>query len=437
MRTNTGANAITKRSLAQSCTSVCLALAVLATSGCGDVLSLKQSSSVQIEAAGLYKPSNAALLVNGLMSDFECGYTRVVTGMGLLGDEIMNAWANAANYDYERRTITASSGYVGGCGTAQIPSFYTALSTARGMADTTYVELTGWTDQEVPNRAKLLAQAAAYGAYSLVMLGESMCSAAINVGPELAPAQLFQEAVLRFDKAVTHATAANDAQLTNFARLGRARAQLNLGQYAQAATDAATIPSTFVQGVSPHATYSRRQNIAYLHITETFFGTVDPTYRNLTLEGLPDPRVAVTNTGRVGNVGGIQIWTPNKYPTVTSSIPVAKYAEAQLILAETRIAANDLSGAATAINNARNSGGRTGMPQYSAAGQTQQQVLDQLIEERRREFFLEGHRFWDVRRFNLPLSPAVGTAYPAGGTYADLRCFPLPNIERQRNPNIS
>ena len=413
-----------------------IALTVLLSAGCGDIFSLKQSSSTQIAADGLYKPANAQLLVNGVIADFECAYTRVVTGMGLLGDEIQNAWANNSNYDYERRTISASSGYASGCTNEQIPGFYTSLSTARGMADTVYVELSGWTDEEVPNRNRLLTQAAIYGAYSIVMLGEAMCSAAINVGPELTPAQLFEEALIRFDRAVTHAAAVpNEPNLMHFAKLGRARALLNLGRYADAATDAATIPSSFVQGVSTDATYSRRQNIVYMHITQTFFGTVDPSYRNLTLGGAPDPRVAVTNSGRVGNVGGIQIWTPNKYPTVTSSIPVARYAEAQLIVAEARIAANDLTGAATAINNARNNG-RTGMPQFSAAGMTQQQVLDQLIEERRRELFLEGHRFWDVRRFNLPLVPAVGTAYPAGGTYADLRCFPLPNIERSRNPNI-
>jgi hypothetical protein len=187
--------------------------------------------------------------------------------------------------------------------------------------------------------------------------------------------------------------------------------------------------------VSPDATYVRRQNIVFVHNNQSRFGTIDPSYRGLTLGGNPDPRVPVTNTGATG-AGGIPVWAQGKYAAVTTSIPVARYAEAQLIIAEARIAANDLTGAATAINNARNSG-RTGMPQFSAAGMTQQQVLDQLIEERRREFFLEGHRFWDVRRFNLPLVPAAGEPYPAGGgVYGDIRCFPLPNIERNNNPNL-
>jgi starch-binding outer membrane protein, SusD/RagB family len=164
---------------------------------------------------------------------------------------------------------------------------------------------------------------------------------------------------------------------------------------------------------------------------------VDPSFRNVLLEGAPDPRVRVTDSGRVGTAASTRIWTADKYPAVTTAIPVTKYAEAQLIIAEARAAANDLTGAATAINNARNSGGRTGMPAYSVTGQTQAQVQAQIVEERRREFFLEGHRMGDIRRFNLPLSPATGTAYTQGsGTYGDQRCFLLPAVERSNNPNI-
>ena len=51
----------------------------------------------------------------------------------------------------------------------------------------------------------------AYAGYSLVLLGEGMCSAALNLGPEVEPPALFAEAKARFDKAVTAATAAGDA----------------------------------------------------------------------------------------------------------------------------------------------------------------------------------------------------------------------------------
>lgn len=418
----------------------CAALAMASiTTGCGDILSLEQSSSNQIDARGLYIPANAQLLVNGVIADFECAYTRVVAGMAILGDEIINAWANGVLYDYERRTVSPSHGYAGDCsGSHQVPSFYTGLNTARGMADTAYIELSRWTDAQVPDRARLQAEAALYGGYSLIMLGEAMCSGAINVGPELTSMELFREAKQRLDNAVTHAQESGDPQVLSFARLARARALRNLGELSAAAEDAALIPPDFVQNVSPDATYPRRQNVIYMHVTQSFFGSVGPYYRDLTMEdGRPDPRVQVTNTGFTGNVGAMPIWTPDKYPSVTTPIPVTRYAEAQLIIAEARIAAGDLAGAAVAINNARNSGGRVDMPQYDATGKTQQEVLADLLEERRREFFLEGRRFWDVRAFNLPLDPAPGTPYVAGGEYADVRCFPLPNVERNRNPNIN
>lgn len=413
-----------------------LALCALASAGCGDILSLKQSSATQIEADGLYAPANAQLLVNGVIADFECAFTRVVASMAIHGDELANAWAAADNYDRDRRTVTPSSPFTGGCGGAQHPSFYAALNTARGMADTTYVELAGWSDAEVANRARLLAQTAAYGGYSLVMLGEAMCTGAINVGPELTSLQLFDEANTRFDRALTHTAAANDPQVTHFARLGRARALLNLGRYDDAATDAAMIPPDFVIGTSGDLTYTRRQNLVFVHVTQGFFGTVGPSYRNLTMEnGLPDPRVQVTDQNRAGNMAGSRIWTPDKYPTAASSTPITRYAEAQLIIAEARIRSGDLPAAAIAINNARS--GHAGMPVYSVAGKTQAEVLTDLIEERRREFFLEGRRYYDVRRFDLPLIPAPGTPYPAGGTYGDQRCYPLPNVERNNNPNIN
>jgi hypothetical protein len=269
------------------------------------------------------------------------------------------------------------------------------------------------------------------------MLGEGMCTAAINVGPELTSAQVFAEAKIRFDRGVDHATAANDAALLSLARLGRARTLVNLGDLAAAQSDAATIPASFVTSISTDAVNTRRQNVVFIHVTQSAFGTIDTSFRNLTLGGAPDPRVLVTNTGRTGSAANTPIWTPNKYPLITTPIALARYAEAQLIIAEARIAANDLPGAVAAINAARNSGGRTGLPLYDATGQTADQVKAQLIEERRREFFLEGRRLWDVRRFNLALKPAAGAPFPlGGGTYGDARCFPLPAVERNNNPNI-
>ncbi len=58
-----------------------------------------------------------------------------------------------------------------------------------------------------------------------------------------------------------------------------------------------------------------------------------------------------------------------------------------------------------------------------------------LVDERSRELFLQGNRWFDVRRFNTTLLPATGTAYAKGGVYGDQRCWPLPDAETLANPN--
>jgi starch-binding outer membrane protein, SusD/RagB family len=401
---------------------------------CTEITALKQSNPGQLDANGLYVPANAQLLVNGVIADFECGFARYVVGTAILDDELTNAISASNNFDYDRRTIQTNQAYgTATCGANQQPPVYPPLSTSRATGDTIVARLEEWKDADVPNRTKLIGQASAYSGYSLVLLGEAMCTAAINLGPELQPADIFAEAKLRFDNAVTAATSASDAQTLNLALLGRARTQLDLGNVSAAGTDAALIPSTFIVNTSPDPVNVRRQNFSFLAINQSNWASVDPSFRTVTINGAPDPRVAVTNTGKNGT-SGAQVWTPNKYPALTTAMPVARYAEAQLIVAEAKTAAGDISGAAAAINAARAT--HPGLPSYDATGQTAVQVKTQIIEERRRELYLEGHRLGDIRRYALPLNPATGSAYPNGGTYGDQSCFPLPDVERINNPNI-
>lgn len=415
-----------------------LALLSSAAAACGDIFSLKQENPGQLSTETLYVPANALLLTNGAIADFECAFARYVVGSGLLADELITAIAQTINYDYERRTLQPNS--TAGTNTCasgtQHPGTYVPLSTARASADTALARMEVWTDAEVANRTRLIGQLAAYAGYSILLLGEGQCSAAINVGPEMTPAELFAEAKLRFDKAVAAATTAGDATTLNFARIGRARTLQNLGQLAAAETDAAAVtPSTFVVSTSADLVNTRRQNVVFLHTAQNFHSSVDPTFRDVMLGAALDPRVATTNTTRAGTAPGVIIWTANKYPSLSTPIPIAKYAEAQLIVAEARVAANDIPGAQTAINNARNT--RAGMPQFDATGMTPAQVQAQIIEERRRELFLEGHRLGDIRRYSLPLNPAPNTPYTTGGgNYGTQQCFPLPDVERINNPNI-
>ena len=412
----------------------------IGTAACTEITSLVQVNPGQVSASTLYGPSNAQLLVNGTISDFECAYTRYVVGSGLLIDELSNAIGSAANFDFDARRLLTNATYgTGVCGANQQPPIYTTLSTARGTADTVLARLREWDDASMPvgvNRTRLIGQAATYAGYSLVLLGEGMCSAAVNISAELTPAQLFGEAKIRFDSAVTAATRANDPATLNLALLGRARTLLNLKQTAAAGTDAALIPATFVASTGTDNVTLRRQNFAFLSINQNNWNTIDATFRGLTINGSPDPRVAVTNTGRNGTAQGSVVWIADKYPLISTPTPIARYAEAQLIVAEAKQAAGDLAGAAVALNAVRAT--RAGVPAYDVAGQSSAQLLATIIEDRRRELFLEGHRLGDLRRYALPLTPAPGAAYPGGGgVYGAQSCFPLPDVERINNPNIA
>ncbi|HEY9448269.1 MAG TPA: RagB/SusD family nutrient uptake outer membrane protein [Gemmatimonadaceae bacterium] len=411
-----------------------LALTLVTTVACRDITTLEQKDPSHLDAGTLFVPANAQLLVNGAISDFECAYNRYVVGSGILSDELTDAIAFIQSYDYDRRTMPPSAPYgTNDCTSQQVPGVYTPLSVARASADTILAKLEGWTDEEVPNRTKLIGQSAASAGYSLLLLGEGMCSAAINIGPEMTSEQLFAEAKSRFDKAIAAATAAEDATTLQFALLGRARAFLDLGDLTNAATDAAEIPEGFVVAVNADAADVRRQNLVYMHTVQGAFSSVDPSFRNVMWDTVPDPRVASTDLGLVGTNGHTEVWAADKYATITAPMPIAKWAEAQLILAEAAVAANDLDGAESIINKLHT---KAGIPAYDATGASKAEVLAQVIEERRRELFLEGHRLGDIRRYDLPLVPAPGSAYVNGGTYGDQRCFPLPDVERIHNPNL-
>jgi hypothetical protein len=416
-------------------------LVLLSVAACTGITTLDQSNPGAIEADKLYVPANAPLLVNGAIGDFECAYARYVVGSGLLSDELSNAIASSDNYDYDGRRLRTNQAYgTANCGNNQQPPIYTPLSIARASADTALSRLKVWTQAELPvalNRVRAIAQMYAYAGYSLLLLGEGMCSAAINVGPELTPADLFAEAKMRFDSAIVYANAVTpntpaDVTLRHFAALGRARTFLNLADYTNAAADATTIPVGFSVSTTNDAINARRLNPVFTSINLSSFATVDPTFRNLTIGGVPDPRVAVTDANRPGSAPGSAIWTANKHALRETPLTIARYDEAQLILAETLARSGDLTGAEGAINAARGAA----LQQYSSAGQTQADVLNQIVEERRREFFLEGHRLQDYRRFNLPLVPAAGVLDAANQAYGDQRCFQLPDVERVNNPNI-
>jgi starch-binding outer membrane protein, SusD/RagB family len=402
---------------------------------CDQITSLDQEAPSRVVATDLYVPANAQLLVTSAVSDFECALAQYIIAAGLVGDELIDAQLSQAGWDYDRRTIVPSLTAYGtsGCTSVQVPGYYTPIAIARATADKITAALEGWTDAEVPNRQLLIATAAAHAGYALILLGESSCSAAIDGGPELTPVQVLTEAEARFTKAITAAQAANNTDILNMARVGRARARVDLKKFAEAKTDAALVPADYVHNATYSQANARRENLVNTQMFRGLYSSVDPSFRGLTVGGQPDTRVTVVDAGVPGQDGVTRIWRTTKYPTIASPIPIASGDEAIRLVAEADLQAGDVTAAVAGINKLRT---KASLPQY--AGGTAAEVKTQLIDERRRELYLEGQRLNDIIRFSIPLSPAAGTPFPVkGGVYGNQICFPLPDVERNNNPTLN
>jgi hypothetical protein len=85
------------------------------------------------------------------------------------------------------------------------------------------------------------------------------------------------------------------------------------------------------------------------------------------------------------------------YTSSTAPIPIIRNEELILIYAEANIQTMDLTNAVTALNTIRNA---YGLPNYSGPV-TQAALLTEMLNQRRYSLYCEGHRWVDLRRYNL------------------------------------
>lgn len=390
----------------------------------------------QVAANDLDDPANAGLLVNSAINDFQCALSHYIAAGALVGSEFQAAsnLLGGSFVFYDARILTPggyASMYATGDCSSSAPNVYEPLSTARWMADDALRRLDTWDDNSVPNRTALISKAAAFAGYSLTLLGEGMCSAALDMGPEMTTDELFAEAEARFTRAITAAETAGEDNIRNLALVGRARVRLNLGNTTDAAQDAAQVPDGFEYTVNYSNITASTENRIFTTNQRELIASVEAPYRNMTYQGQPDPRVEVVDMGMKGPGSDIDMWAATKYDAVDSPVPVATWEEAQLIVAEAALEAGQLQDAVDIIDALHT---RVGLPGFASTDATE--IRNQLIYERRAELFLEGQHLQDIERFNLPLDPAPGTPFVFGGTYGDQICYPLPDVESMNNPNI-
>lgn len=280
---------------------------------------------------------------------------------------------------------------------------------------------------------------------------------------------VYKHAVALFDSAL--AVDADSERILNFARVGKGRALLALGQLAAAATAVADVPDDFVYALGYDASAipgssngSSNRSFAYGDFGNSGVRLSVTMVDREGLNGLAyissnDPRAVWENNGV--NNHGLALTRPAKYPVDGSgSVVLASGVEARLIQAEAALQASDASWLVT-LNALRTdgtfttsapdtaghvdtlwtagTGGVAGLPPLDDPVAPDARV-NLLFHERAFWLFLTGHRQGDLRRLIRQYGRQSNTVYPSGpypgafNTYGNNVTAPIPGAERVSNP---
>lgn len=423
------------------------AVAALAACDLGDLLSVETPGKVREDQ--LSDPALAQTLTRSVIGDFECAWSNYVAAAAVHSDEYVQASGNGTFKRWGLRKVSADFSNMarGSCAGWGL-GIYTPLQTARFQAKENFERISEFSESEVPEKSTHLAISRVYHGWSLVALGEGFCSMAVDRGPELSPAEVLRKAEERLTEGMNRASQVGRTDLEHMARAGRARVRLDLEDFQGAIDDASQIPPGYVKVATRDGNDARRYNTLYEWINgpQWKHASVAPSYRDVTWKGEPDPRVNVTTDGSLGFDFVTTHYRHDKANSRADDVVITSHDEAQLIIAEASARTGDIDRARAIINELHAEAGIPPLQESDAS--TESEVVSHVLEERRRELFVQGgHRLNDMLRFRntefeIPFLGEPGSDHPDGDDqygdpYGDVTCFPLPIVEKEQNPNIS
>ena len=398
------------------------AVLLVATTACRDFLVVGNPNTIDVNS--IDPVNDATALANSAQQNFASVLGSILIDASWFVGETYSTDSFVGRLDISRRDVSPA--------TAQLNTdVWQPLSAS--MASTKLV-----LDLKLPNAETNLnyARAALWRGYGFVFMAEQFCSGAVDLGPELTTAAMLDSAVAQLTRAMAIGTANGSADgllLANTARVGRARAHLQAGRTAQAAADADAIPAGFVFNMPYVDDLGNRARLS----NKVWQFTQDrPSISVGTYFRVTDPRVRYKAPGqhnlRPNDGLSIPFYIQDEYPAYNSPIRVASRMEADYIRAEAGTVVEQL--ALIARERAANA-----QPAYTGATDAES-VRTELMEQRGREFFLEGRRMGDWRRHpaNVLGVPATGTPFfkPGFAPIGSSTCYPLPVQEVDNNPNF-
>ena len=431
-------------------------------------------------------------LVAGALRQFIGGYDgfglddSFIVASGAVSDELYWGDTFTTRQAFDQRNFQPAA-----LGNISDPSF-TRLHQARFNARRAFAvvdEFTSTATAKADSATK--AQLRTIEGYVYVTLSEGWCGSvpfsrlpdsgpidpfAINYGPPIGTNAMNDTAVVRFNEALT-LNAVN-----RLAAVGKGRALLNVGRYADAVAAVQAVPTTFVFRLEHSQNTSAENNpvaalqsngrwgVSNLEGGVTATGAAQrpdenpPSAAATSAEGiafrsLSDPRVPWQGRPTSNNVcfsSAAKCWLNNNYPTFDSDVPIASGVEARLIEAEGDLQAGNGAGMIAKLNALRASAAQLLPILYTDQLQvfgppivlaplvdpgTPEARRDLLFRERALWLFNTGHRLGDLRRlvrnYGLPSSQVFPSGpYFRAGTYGNDVAFPVPFTE-ENNPQFS
>jgi len=217
----------------------------------------------------------------------------------------------------------------------------------------------------------------------------------------------------------------DSARVTNLALVGKGRALVGLGKFADAAAAVAAVPTNFVYNLDINAAVAGNQNTLYTFGTLNKRTGVSPGangINGINWVGAADPRVRVQANGKA--LDGIQdVFTYLPFNGLGAPVPIATGIAARLIQAEAALQANNNDAATTGtgwlgiLNTLRTTGITPAMTPLADPGSFAARV-DLLFRERAFWLYLTANRMPDMRRLVRQYGRAENTVFPTG-TYKD------------------
>lgn len=423
---------------------IAAAMLPIAVVACSTETLLKAEHPDQIEPAGLSTSlQGASALYAGAIGDFtvaldgsatgEGGYGQVLT-TGYMTDEFDFGGTPPEIRQFDLRSLLESN--------TLSEATYIGLHSAREAA----VRAAGVFKAIAPTDPRG-GEMKALEAMLIVLMGEDYCSGApistttptLTYGPPLTTVQAMTLAASTADAAL--ALAGSDAQVKNLAAVTKARAQLDMGQYAAAAATVAAVPTSFVYYVK-HGTATERQksiDFTYGYNTHAFLVSNKEGINGLDFATAKDPRLPVEGSGAPSD---FDLVTPMyffaKYNSLDHAVVVSSGVEARLIEAEAALNASNTALWLSKLTEARVPYGMAAPADPgSAAGR-----VDLMFRERAFAMFATAHRMGDLRRLVRQYGRGPETVWPTGAyqknglTRGTDQNMPVPMTEKN-NPSFT